>query len=453
MKIILKTYKIQIKKGHKLFNYFSFYTFLSKNLFNTTNYYIKQFASAKQRLNDNLDLHPNQEEILNLVEYYTKDTKYYPKGDWLSYNTLDYIFKTIKHKDYISLPSHSNQWIMKSLINGSYKSFFESLKSYKKDNSKYNSKPKLPKYKKKNSKTILYFTNITCKIKDNKYLRFPKTKLQLNIGKLGMYGTLKQVRVIPHTTYFDVEIVLENQAIDKPLKEDNKRYISIDLGLNNLCAISNSYNNDTYLIKGTPLKSTNQYFNKKVSYYKSILKITNNLDYSKRIDKLYRKRNNKIIDYMHKTSKKIINLCLKENISKIIIGYNENWKQNINIGKCNNQNFVGIPYYKLIDQIKYKAKIQGIEVILQEESYTSKASFLDFDEIPIYNKKEVENPKFSGKRIQRGLYKSKKGILINADINASLNILRKYINKKEIPIETKFLWDRGCVEHPIILNI
>ena len=410
-------------------------------------------------------INEKQEEIFNLVEYYTKDTKYYPKGDWLSYNTLDYIFKTIKHKDYISLPSHSNQWIMKSLINGSYKSFFESLKSYKKNPSSFLGKPKLPKYKKKNSKNILYFTNITCKIKDNKYLRFPKTKLQLNIGKLGMYGTLKQVRVIPHTTYFDVEIVLENQVIDKPLKEDNKRYISIDLGLNNICAISNSYNNDTYLIKGTPLKSTNQYFNKKVSYYKSILKITNNLDYSKKIDKLYRKRNNKIIDYMHKTSKSIINLCLKENISKIIIGYNENWKQNINIGKCNNQNFVGIPYYKLIDQIKYKAKIQGIEVILQEESYTSKASFLDFDELPKLN--EVKNPKFSGKRIQRGLYKSKKGILINADINGSLNILRKYINKKEIPIEIKFLWDRGCVffdnskelsqktkmEHPVILNI
>lgn len=145
----IRTYKIQVKKGNKLFNYFSEYCFLSKNLYNTTNYYIKQYASAKQRLKDNKELHPNQEEVFNLVEYLTKDTKHYPKGDWLSYNALDYILKTIKHKDYISLPSHSNQWIMKSLINGSYKSFFESIKDYKKNPSKYKGQPKLPKYKNK----------------------------------------------------------------------------------------------------------------------------------------------------------------------------------------------------------------------------------------------------------------------------------------------------------------
>ena len=450
---MLRTYKIQVKKGHKLFDYFSNLSYLSKNLFNTTNYYIKQYASAKDRLKNNKELHPNQEEVLNLVEYLTKDTKYYPSGDWLSYNTLDYIFKTLKHKDYISLPSHSNQWIMKSLINGSYKSFFESLKAYKKNPSAFLGRPKLPKYKKKNEKSIIYFSNITCKIKDNKYLRFPKTKLQLNIGKLGMFGTLKQVRVIPHTTYFDVEVVLENNLMELPLKDDNKRYMSIDLGLDNLCAIATSYSNDSCIIKGTPIKAINQYFNKQVSYYKSILKTTNNIDYSKRIDKLYKKRNNKINDYMHKVSKVIINKCINENISKIIIGYNENWKQNIKIGKQNTQNFVSIPYCKLIDKIKYKGKQLGIEVICQEESYTSKASFLDNDDLPICNAKNKENYKFSGKRIQRGLYKTKDGKLINADINGSLNILRKYLIKKEVPIVLKDLWDRGCVKHPVIITI
>lgn len=450
----IRTYKIQVKKGNKLFNYFNEYCFLSKNLYNTTNYYIKQYASAKQRLKDNKELHPNQEEVFNLVEYLTKDTKYYPKGDWLSYNALDYIFKTIKQKDYISLPSHSNQWIMKSLINGSYKSFFESIKDYKKNQSKYKGQPKLPKYKNKNSKTILYFTNITCTIKENKYLRFPKTKFKLNIGKLGMKGTLKQVRVIPHTTYFDVEVVLDTNILEKSLKEENKRYMSIDIGLENLCAITNSYSNDSYLIKGTPLKSFNQYFNKKLSKYKSILKTTNKMDYSKRIDKLYNKRNNKINDYMHKVSKLIIDKVIDDNISKIIIGKNTNWKQNINIGKVNNQNFVSIPIEKLLSLIEYKAKENGIKVIFQEESYTSKASFLDNDVLPIFNTQNSgETHKFSGKRILRGLYKSKKGILINADINGSLNILKKYIVKKEIPMEINHLWDRGCVKHPVILSI
>lgn len=450
---MLRTYKIQIKKDHKLFNYFSNLSYLSKNLYNTTNYYIKQYASAMQRLKDNKELHPNQEEVVNLVQYLTKDTKYYPSSDWLSYNTLDYIFKTLKHKDYISLPSHSNQWIMKSLINGSYKSFFESIKTYKKNPSAFLGRPKLPKYKKKNENSIIYFSNITCKIKDNKYLRFPKTKLQLNIGKLGMQGTLKQVRVIPHTTYFDVEIVLDNNITELPLKEDNKRYMSIDLGLDNLCAIATSYSNDSCIIKGTPLKAINQYFNKQLSYYKSILKITNNMDYSKRIDRLYKKRNNKINDYMHKVSKVIIDKCISEDISKIIIGYNDNWKQNINIGTKNNQNFVTIPYYKLLDKIEYKAKQQGIEVIYQEESYTSKASFLDDDILPICDAENQGNYNFSGKRIQRGLYKSKKGILINADINGSLNIMRKYLMQKEIPLVLTNLWDRGCVKHPVIITI
>lgn len=452
MKIILKTYKIQIKEGHKLFDYFSNYCFLSKNLYNTTNYYIKQYVSAKQRISENKELHPNQEEILNLVDYITKDSDYQPKGNWLSYKTLDYVFKTLKNKDYYALPSHSNQWIMQQLIKGDYKSYFKSIKDFKINPQKYKGMPKLPKYKKKNEKTTLYFTNLTCKIKDKKYLRFPKTKHQINIGKLGMYGILKQVRVIPHQTYYDVEIILENnEIIDKPLKEDNQKYLSIDLGLNNLCAISNSYNNDTYIIKGTPIKSINQYYNKKVSYYKSILKTINNKDYSKRLDRITKKRNNKITDYMHKTSKTIIDMCLKENISKIIIGYNENWKDNINIGSQNNQNFVGIPYFKLIRQIKYKAKIYGIEVILQEESYTSKASFLDEDYIPKLG--EIEKPKFSGKRILRGLYKSKDNILINSDVNGSLNILKKYIIQKEIPIDINILWNRGCVKHPLVLSV
>lgn len=269
-----------------------------------------------------------------------------------------------------------------------------------------------------------------------------------------MKGTLKQVRVIPHTTYFEVDVVLDTNSLEKPLKEDNQRYMSIDVGLENLCAITNSYSNDGYLIKGTPLKSFNQYFNKKLSKYKSILKTTNKMDYSKGIDRLYNKRNNKINDYMHKVSKLIIDKAINEDVSKIIIGKNINWKQNINIGKVNNQNFVSIPIEKLLSLIEYKAKENGIEVIFQEESYTSKASFLDNDVLPICDTQNLgKDYTFSGKRVLRGLYKSKKGILINADINGSLNILKKYIIKKEIPMEINFLWDRGCVKHPVILNI
>lgn len=450
---MLKTYKIQIKKGHKMFSYFSELCNLSKNLYNTTNYYIRQFASAKSRLRDNIKLHPNQIEILNIVEG-IKDTKYYPKGDFLNYNTLDYIFKTNKNIDYISLPSHSNQWIMKSLIDGNYKSFFKTAKDYKVNPNKYLGKPKMPKYIKK-EKTILFFSNVTCRIKDNKYLRFPKTKFKLNIGKLGIKGILKQVRAIPHIAYFELEIVLDTDEKYKQVKPNN-RIISIDVGLNNLCAISNSFSKDSYLIKGTPLKSINQYFNKKLSYYKSVLKKVNKKDYSIKIDKLYRKRNNKITDYMHKVSKTIIELCINYDISTIVIGHNNDWKQNINISKINNQNFVSVPIDKLIRQIQYKAEYYNINVVLQEESYTSKASFLDNDDIPIFKKGFKGNYIFSGKRVTRGLYKSKDKILLNADINGSLNILKKYlIAKKESSKVNELvnLWSIGFRDNPVIKYI
>lgn len=450
---MFKTYKIQIKKGHKMFDYFSSLCNLSKNLYNTTNYYIRQYASAKSRLRGQVELHPNQIEILNIVEE-LKDTKYYPKGDFLNYNTLDYIFKTNKNIDYTSLPSHSNQWIMKSLVDGSYKSFFAGIKDYKSNPIKYLGKPKMPKYLKK-EKTILFFSNVTCKIKDNKYLRFPKTKNRLNIGKLGIKGILKQVRVIPHISYFEVEVVLDVN-LNSPKISPNNKIMSIDIGLNNLCAISNSFNKDSYLIKGTPLKSFNHYFNKKVSYCKSILKKVNQKDYSIRIDKLYRKRDNKITDYMHKVSKTIIELCISNDISTIVIGHNNNWKQNINIGKANNQNFVSIPINKLIQQIQHKSALYDIKVILQEESYTSKASFLDGDEIPIFKNNDNNKHTFSGKRVKRGLYKTKEGIFLNADINGSLNILKKYlITEKESSKvdELVNLWSIGFRDNPVIKYI
>ena len=284
------------------------------------------------------------------------------------------------------------------------------------------------------------------------FLSFPKTKETLSIGTLGEVGKLQQVRVIPHQTYFDVEIVFKNNK-EFSIKKDNSKYIGIDLGLDNLCAISNNFNTKTFLIKGTPLKSINSYFNKKLALKKSQSKKQYNRDYTNNMDKLYKKRNYKINDYMHKTSKLIIDYCLNNDVCKIIIGNNQQWKTKSNIGKVNNQNFISIPHTKLINQIQYKAAIEGIEVILQEESYTSKSSFLDNDNIPIYKENDTNQYKFSGKRIQRGLYKSKNGILINADINGSLNILKKYLLKIKNATPLGDLWSTGFVEHPKVLKV
>jgi IS605 OrfB family transposase len=147
------------------------------------------------------------------------------------------------------------------------------------------------------------------------------------------------------------------------------------------------------------------------------------------MEKLTTKRNRSIEHYMHTTSKRIIDLLVKEGIKTVVVGKNDGWKQNANMGKQNNQQFCFIPHAKLISMLTYKAELVGIKVILTEESYTSVASFLDLDEMPVYGEKRQEEPSFSGKRIKRGLYCASDGRLINADVQGSYNITRKVAPK------------------------
>ena len=212
---------------------------------------------------------------------------------------------------------------------------------------------------------------------------------------------------------------------DVKAKKDNKRYCSIDLGLNNLATIGSNVIKP-FIINGNPLKSINQYFNKKRSFLQSKL---NKGEYTnENLERLYLKRNNKIKDYLHKASRYIINQLVSNNINTLVIGHNKNWKQEINIGKRNNQNFVNIPFNNLIHMLTYKAQLEGIQVIETEESYTSKCSFLDNEEI-------CKHEEYLGKRIKRGLFKAFNGKLINADLNGALNILRKVVGEFQYPIE------------------
>ena len=225
--------------------------------------------------------------------------------------------------------------------------------------------------------------------------------------------------------------------VEQPkLKKDNSRYFSIDPGLNNIMSIYNNIGVRPLLYNGRPIKSINQYYNKTDAKLKSELPI--NVKSSKRLKQLSFKRSNKINYEMHKISTHIINEAVKHNISKIFIGNNLGWKNEINLGKRNNQNFVNIPHTKLFNQLLYKGLLNGIDVVFTEESYTSKASFFDKDELPIYG--ESDHNDFSGRRINRGLYKDSKGNIWNADLNGAANIMRKCSDKayKGI-IETKEL--------------
>ena len=322
----------------------------------------------------------------------------------------------LKDKEaYQKLPSQTSQQILR-LVDKNWKSFFNSLKKWRTQPTKYKGRPRPPKYKTKNGEFILIFTNQQCQIKDG-YLVFPK-KVSISPIKTRIKKRIHQVRVIPKGLYYDVEIIYEKDV--KNLKLDKKRILGIDLGLVNVVTMVNNAELQPAIIKGGIAKSTNQYYNKELAKYKSIKDKQEIAFITRRIQKLTIKRNNKINDQFHKISRKIINYCIDNNFGTIIIGYNQFWKQKVKLGKINNQNFVQLPYFKLISLIEYKSKLVGIDIILEKEYYTSKCSFLDNESIQ-------KHKTYAGKRINRGLFRSKKGIIINADVNAGYNIIKKVI--------------------------
>ena len=234
---------------------------------------------------------------------------------------------------------------------------------------------------------------------------------------------INEVRIVPRLNYYVVEVVYE-QHIQQLVS--GEAVAGVDVGLNNLAAVtSNQKEFKPFLVNGRPVKAVNNYYNKKKAELQSRLK--GNRKTSNRIQRLSTKRGFKIDDYLHKSSRFIVNQLVENNVSTLVIGKNENWKQEINIGKVNNQNFTSVPHAKFIEMLTYKAELVGIKVIITEESYTSVASFLDGDFLPVYGSSEAKTAKFSGRRLKRGLYKSLIGVKFNADVNGSYNIIRKVV--------------------------
>ena len=368
--------------------------FLSKNLYNTALYRIRQ--------------------------HYLDTGKYLNKFQLINELTKEH------QVDYIALPRKVSQQVIYQ-VDQNMQSFFKLLKL--KNSGKYERNVSLPYYKEKDGRNLLIFTNQAISKKQLETIKIIKFGKNIQTTISTKQELVQQVRVVPHGhDYIAVEVLYNKQ--EPLLKTDNKRYMSIDLGINNLCTIGSKCTDvkDNIIINGKPVKSINQYYNKKYAKYKSIQsKTKSKIAYTNKLRTLRIKRENKLNDYLHKTSRYIVNHLVSNNINTLIIGYNKEWKQETNIGKVNNQKFIQIPYLKLVNQLQYKCKLEGINVIIQEESYTSKSSFLDNDFIPTFKSTTELNYKFSGIRIKRGLYKSLKGRLINADLNGSLNILRKAV--------------------------
>jgi len=246
---------------------------------------------------------------------------------------------------------------------------------------------------------------------------------------------INQVRIIPHLNSYKIEVVYTYQ---EKLPVEEGIISACDLGLNNLATVGFSDGSTPFVINGKPLKSINQFYHKLISHYKSKLK--DGKKTSKKIKKIAHRRNNKVNDYLHKASRELVNQLVSKNVKTFIIGHNNGWKQEINLGDKTNQNFVYIPHSRFIEMLKYKCQMEGIVVVVREESYTSKCSFLDLEPI-------CKHEKYLGKRIKRGLFKASSGRLINADVNGMYNIMRK---------EAPNVFDNGVegvAVHPFILMI
>lgn len=393
----------QINKNHPMYKTIDEFCFRSKNLYNYANYIIRQ-------------------EFIN-------------NKRWIKYHELDKLLQ--KEEAYKLLMSQASQCTLQ-VLDRNWKSFFVAIKDWNKTPSKYLGMPKLPKYKKKDGRFAWFLKNNQIYFEDG-YLWF---KLKVFNGyKFKTHLTDKDriisIRFVPKGSIYILEIVYEKKIIER-LKESQK-ICSIDLGVNNFATITNNIGEMPIIINGKGIKSINQYWNKRKAKMQSELKLRNNKDWSRRLDCITLKRNNKIKNFMHHASRTVIEYCKGLDIDTLIIGLNKTWKQESSMGNKTNQKFVYIPFDMFIKQVEYKCRENNINFILTEENYTSGTSFLD-DELPIkdnYNK---------SRRLKRGLFKSDNGTLINSDVNGSCQIMKKVFPNAFVDgIE-------GCLT-PIILNV
>lgn len=299
----------------------------------------------------------------------------------------------------------------------SFKSYFAAISAYSKDSSQYLGKPKLPKYKHKiKGRNILAYNYqaVSKKALRRGLIRPSGTNLSVPTKQ----NQVDEVRIIPKGGSYVIEVVYEIEEIKSNVSE-HIRVAGIDIGIDNLaCVTSNVQNFQPFIVCGKALKSANRYYNKVKARLSTLL--PENRRTSSRIQRLTQKRNSKVDYYLHTASRYIVNRLLLNKITLLVIGKNDNWKQNVNLGRKTNQKFTAIPHAILINQLIYKCQLVGIKVITVGEAYTSKCSFLDLEPL----EKQVN---YLGKRIKRGLFKASSGRLYGADQNGSLNIIRNAV--------------------------
>ena len=400
-----------IKPNHELYETLDDLTFKAKNLYNHGLYLYRQ-------------------------SYF--EHKKNPDKPVLSWVEIDKSLRRQGHEDIRALPAKVANAVLKNM-GETITSYWRLVRLKNKGGLAQN--PKLPSYlHKADGRYPLSFNYQTFGSKrgtNNELILCPKS---INLPIPTKVNNPKQVRIVPKHNNFVIEVIYDAK---KRAPRRTSRYAGIDLGVDNFATVTFSTQNKPLIVKGLELKSINQGYNRLISKAQSLLPGTQKT--SRSIHRLWSRRSWILRTRIHQITAFLATLFDEMQIEKVFIGKNINWKQNLPFGKAVKQRFAYLPYETFIEQLRYKCQLRGITVVVQEESYTSKASFLDKDNIPVHG--EIENPKFSGRRIKRGLYQSGNGQLINADVNGSYNILRKGLMNNHL----SFNVDNPLI-HPLVVK-
>jgi putative transposase len=395
-----------IKRADPRFAAIDAASFASKNLYNAANYVVRQ--------------------------------SFIHEGVYLNYYEMHHRMKD--HEVYQALPAKVAQWVLR-LLEKNWLSYFAACAAWQADPSKFLGHPKLPGYKdKQRGRNLLIYTTQALSVPALRAGWIVPSMLGINVKT--RVKSVQQVRIIPRIGFYVVEVIYEQEPI--PAVVNPALRAGVDIGLNNLAMLTSDKPGFVpRVVNGRPVKSIYQFYNKRRAELQSRLGAAHT---SQRLERVTTKRTRRIDLYLHTASRRLIDLLVAEGIGTLVIGKNPLWKQEMNLGKRNNQNFVSVPHARFIEMLRYKAELVGIEVMITEESHTSKASFLDADPLPVFDPSQP-TPMFSGKRVKRGLYRAADGTPINADVNGAYNIIRK------VAPEAFTQGSRGCVAHPVRLAV
>ena len=390
----------------------------SKNLYNHVNFVFRQAFIGN---------HESIPEYTDLI----RDERFVSRFD------MNKRLAKLGQSDYRSLKSKLSQEVVHQ-VSEAWSDYFKTLKAYKKgSSSRMTGRPKMPRYKEKNGMNTLSFSYQAC--------FFDKKSRILKLGK--EYGSVpmvvlpaeifdfKQVRIVPREGFIQIEVVYDK----KPGKRVNAggNNVGIDLGVDNLATVtSDDAGLAPLVVNGRPVKSVNQFYNRRVAELRSIL-ATQGMKTSQRVKPRRLTRRNRIRDYFHKSTRMLVDWFVENDIGKVFVGYNTGWKRNADMGRNTNLWFVFIPHEQFIRILKYKCEEAGIQLELVGEAYTSKCSALDKEEI-------CKHDAYMGSRVRRGLFRTAEGRRVNADVNGSLNILRIGLNRE---------FDSGTPFNPSILTV